>query len=67
MMAGNMEVQSTKSLPVQKAKGISYLMRNLGKKPKKYQHFPISATELYLSLLKRASSRQSSLSQSSIF
>ena len=51
MMVGNREVQSTKLLPVQKAKGISYLMGNLGKQPKKYHQFPISAIELYSSLL----------------
>ena len=39
------------SLPVQRAKGNSYLMGNLGKKLKKSHHFPMSVTELYSSLL----------------
>ena len=44
-------VQLAKSLPVQRAKGNSYLMGNLGKKLKKSHHFPMSVTELYSSLL----------------
>ena len=41
-----------KSLPIQKAKGNSHLMGNLGKKPKKSHHFPMSVIEFYSSLLK---------------
>ena len=40
-----------KLLPIQKAKGNSHLMGNLGKKPKKSHHFPMSIIELYSSLL----------------
>ena len=51
MMAKERGVQLTKSLLVQRAKGNSHLMGNLGKKPKKSHHFPMSVTELYSSLL----------------
>lgn len=40
-----------RSLLVRKAKANSHLMGNLRKRPKKYHHFPISAIELYSSLL----------------
>ena len=42
-----------KSLPVQKAKGNLHLIGNLGKKPKKPHHFPMSVTELFSSLLNK--------------
>ena len=41
----------SKSLLVQKAKGNSHLMGNLGKELKKSHHFPMSVTELDSSLL----------------
>ena len=51
MARGGGGVQLAKSLPVQRTKGNSYLMGNLGKKSKKSHHFPMSVTELYSSLL----------------
>jgi len=51
MLAEDRGVQLAKSLLVRKVKGNSYLMGNLGKKPKKSHHFHMSIIELYSSLL----------------